>query len=211
MSERHGSLSINSDNIFPIIKKWLYSDHDIFFRELISNGCDAITKLKKLDMMGEYELPEGYKGVSRVDSELKDMEMIAEMADGKLVVRPSRLVYDASVAMDVFDENGNLKTPNRKVVNSELDGYITFRLAVPKTVTEKYAQIVHKSAGYSDSSIRRRASAPLGTMRGRVYPNSVRRAHRYSLELAPALTIRARPILLAPFLHACAWYYIALK
>ena len=63
----------------------------------------------------------------------------------------------------------------------------------------------------SDSSIRRRASAPLGTMRGRVYPNSVRRAHRYSLELAPALTIRARPILLAPFLHACAWYYIALK
>ena len=61
MSEKHGSLSINSDNIFPIIKKWLYSDHDIFYRELISNGCDAITKLKKLDMMGEYELPEGYK------------------------------------------------------------------------------------------------------------------------------------------------------
>ena len=56
-----GSLSINSDNIFPIIKKWLYSDHDIFYRELISNGCDAITKLQKLDMMGEYELPEGYK------------------------------------------------------------------------------------------------------------------------------------------------------
>ena len=62
MAEKHGSLSINSENIFPIIKKWLYSDHDIFFRELISNGCDAITKLKKLDMMGEYSLPEGYKG-----------------------------------------------------------------------------------------------------------------------------------------------------
>ncbi|MGN0155842.1 MAG: molecular chaperone HtpG [Lachnospiraceae bacterium] len=62
MAEKHGSLSINSDNIFPIIKKWLYSDHDIFFRELISNGCDAITKLKKLDMMGEYTLPEDYKG-----------------------------------------------------------------------------------------------------------------------------------------------------
>lgn len=54
MNEKHGNLSINSDNIFPIIKKWLYSDHDIFFRELVSNGCDAITKLKKLDMMGEY-------------------------------------------------------------------------------------------------------------------------------------------------------------
>ena len=65
MAEKHGALSINSDNIFPIIKKWLYSDHDIFYRELISNGCDAITKLKRLDMMGEYELPEGYK--PRVD------------------------------------------------------------------------------------------------------------------------------------------------
>ena len=65
MSAKHGNLSINSDNIFPIIKKWMYSDHDIFVRELVSNGCDAITKLKKLDMMGEYELPEGYK--PRVD------------------------------------------------------------------------------------------------------------------------------------------------
>ena len=61
MSNKHGSLSINSDNIFPIIKKWLYSDHDIFYRELISNGCDAITKLKKLDMMGEYELSQDYE------------------------------------------------------------------------------------------------------------------------------------------------------
>ena len=59
MAEKHGALSINSDNIFPIIKKWLYSDHDIFYRELISNGCDAITKLKKLALMGEYEEPDG--------------------------------------------------------------------------------------------------------------------------------------------------------
>ena len=58
MPEKQGNLSINSENIFPIIKKWLYSDHDIFYRELISNGCDAITKLKKLDMMGEFETPE---------------------------------------------------------------------------------------------------------------------------------------------------------
>ena len=61
MSKRTGSLSINSENIFPIIKKWLYSDHDIFVREVISNGCDAITKLAKLEMMGEYEYPDGYK------------------------------------------------------------------------------------------------------------------------------------------------------
>ncbi len=61
MANKHGSLSIDSDNLFPIIKKWLYSDHDIFYRELVSNGCDAITKLKKLDMMGEYTLPEDFK------------------------------------------------------------------------------------------------------------------------------------------------------
>ena len=61
MGAKHGNLSINSDNIFPIIKKWLYSDHDIFVRELVSNGCDAITKLKKLEMMGEYTFPDDYK------------------------------------------------------------------------------------------------------------------------------------------------------
>ncbi|WP_099466495.1 molecular chaperone HtpG [Konateibacter massiliensis] len=61
MSKQHGSLSIDSENIFPIIKKWLYSDHDIFFRELISNGCDAITKLKKLEIMGEYTIPENHE------------------------------------------------------------------------------------------------------------------------------------------------------
>lgn len=61
MAVKKGTLSIDSENIFPIIKKWVYSDHDIFVRELVSNGCDAITKLKKLDMMDEYELPEGYK------------------------------------------------------------------------------------------------------------------------------------------------------
>ena len=66
MAQKHGSLSINSENIFPIIKKWLYSDHDIFYRELISNGCDAITKLKKLDMMGEYSLPNDYKAKIQV-------------------------------------------------------------------------------------------------------------------------------------------------
>ena len=61
MAAKHGSLSINSDNIFPIIKKWLYSDHDIFYRELISNACDAITKLKKLDMIGEYTLSDDFE------------------------------------------------------------------------------------------------------------------------------------------------------
>lgn len=66
MAIKKGNLSIDSENIFPIIKKWVYSDHDIFMRELVSNGCDAITKLKKLDMMGEYELPDDYKAKIRV-------------------------------------------------------------------------------------------------------------------------------------------------
>ena len=61
MAAKKGSLSINSENIFPIIKKCLYSDHDIFFREMVSNGCDAITKLKKLEIMGEYQFPDDYK------------------------------------------------------------------------------------------------------------------------------------------------------
>lgn len=72
MQNTHGNLSINSDNIFPIIKKWLYSDHDIFFRELISNGCDAITKLKKLDMMGEYTIPEDNEFKIRVIANSND-------------------------------------------------------------------------------------------------------------------------------------------
>ncbi len=72
MEAKKGSLSINSENIFPIIKKWLYSDHDIFYRELVSNGCDAITKLKKLEMMGEYTLPDDYKAKITVEVSPED-------------------------------------------------------------------------------------------------------------------------------------------
>ena len=75
MQSRKGSLSIESENMFPIIKKWLYSDHDIFIRELVSNGCDAITKLKKLDIMGEYTIPDDYKASIQVvvDTEEKSI------------------------------------------------------------------------------------------------------------------------------------------
>ena len=61
MAKKSGSLSINSENIFPIIKKWLYSDHDIFVREVVSNACDAVTKLRKLALIGEFEEPDDYK------------------------------------------------------------------------------------------------------------------------------------------------------
>ena len=78
MAQKKGNLSITSENIFPVIKKWLYSDHDIFLRELISNSCDAITKLKKLEMMGETELPEDYKAKIRVvvNPEEKTLQVI---------------------------------------------------------------------------------------------------------------------------------------
>ncbi|MCI8592334.1 MAG: molecular chaperone HtpG [Lachnospiraceae bacterium] len=78
MAAKHGNLSINSDNIFPIIKKWLYSDHDIFARELVSNGCDAITKLKKLEIMGEYQFADDYKAKIDVivDPEKKTLKFV---------------------------------------------------------------------------------------------------------------------------------------
>ena len=78
MSAKHGSLSINSENIFPIIKKWLYSDHDIFIRELVSNGCDAVTKLKKLSVMGEFEEAddEKYKVEVRINPTDKTLTFI---------------------------------------------------------------------------------------------------------------------------------------
>ncbi len=79
MAQTHGNLSINSENIFPIIKKWLYSDHDIFYRELISNGCDAITKLKKLSMMGEFEMPQEH--TDRVDVILNPEEKTIQIID----------------------------------------------------------------------------------------------------------------------------------
>ena len=78
MANEHGNLSINSQNIFPIIKKWMYSDHDIFYRELISNACDAITKLKKLDLIGEYEAPDDieYKVIVKTSPEHKTIRII---------------------------------------------------------------------------------------------------------------------------------------
>ena len=82
MNEKMGNLSIDSENIFPIIKKWMYSDHDIFYRELVSNGCDAVTKLKKLDMMGEYELPEGFKG--RIDVQVDPTAKTITITDNGL-------------------------------------------------------------------------------------------------------------------------------
>ena len=79
MAAKKGNLSINSENMFPIIKKWLYSDHDIFYREVISNACDAITKIRKLDAMGDYALPDGF--MPKVSVELNDKERTIKITD----------------------------------------------------------------------------------------------------------------------------------
>ncbi|MCI1722007.1 MAG: molecular chaperone HtpG [Lachnospiraceae bacterium] len=78
MAAKKGSLSINSENMLPIIKKWLYSDHDIFIREQVANACDAITKLKKLEGVGEYTPEEGKKYEIRVivDPDEKTLKFI---------------------------------------------------------------------------------------------------------------------------------------
>ena len=79
MAAKRGNLSINSENMFPIIKKWLYSDHDIFYREVISNACDAITKIRKLDAMGDYALADDF--VPQVKVELNDKERTIKVTD----------------------------------------------------------------------------------------------------------------------------------
>ena len=90
MEMRHGNLSINSDNIFPIIKKWMYSDKDIFVREMISNACDAITKRKKLDAVGEAHLPEGYK--ARIDVVVDDKAKTLTFTDNGIGMTADEVV-----------------------------------------------------------------------------------------------------------------------
>ena len=113
MSNTHGSLSINSDNIFPIIKKWMYSDHDIFYRELISNGCDAITKLKKLDMIGEYEAPDDieYKIDVKVSANNKTIKIIDNgigMTDGEVEEYINQIAFSGAEAfLEKYKDKAN--------------------------------------------------------------------------------------------------------
>ncbi len=92
MAAKHGNLSINSDNIFPIIKKWMYSDKDIFIRELVSNGSDAITKRKKLDAIGEVELPEGYK--PKITVSVNDKEKTLKFTDNGIGMTADEVIKD---------------------------------------------------------------------------------------------------------------------
>ena len=115
MAVKKGTLSIDSENIFPIIKKWVYSDHDIFVRELVSNGCDAITKLKKLDMMGEYELPEGYK--PKIEVIVNPEEKTMKFIDNGLGMTAEEVEeYITQIAFQVRHSSlRNIKTRQQKM------------------------------------------------------------------------------------------------
>ena len=121
---KQGSLSINSENIFPIIKKWLYSDHDIFFRELISNGCDAVTKLKKLELMGEFEAPE--------DKIIKIIDNGIGMTGEEVEEYITQIAFSGAEA---FLENYKDKTDNDQIIGHfGLGFYSAFMVAERVTI-----------------------------------------------------------------------------
>ena len=110
---KSGSLSINSENIFPIIKKWLYSDHDIFYRELVSNGCDAITKLKKLELMGEFEKPEDMEYKIQITVNPNDKSIVFEdnglgMTEGEVDEYSNQIAFSGAQAfMEKYKDKAN--------------------------------------------------------------------------------------------------------
>ncbi len=132
MAQKQGSLSINSENIFPIIKKWLYSDHDIFYRELVSNGCDAITKLKKLDMMGEYQLPQDYKAriqviVSPENKTIKIIDNGIGMTEGEVEEYINQIAF--SGATDFIEKYKDKANDDQIIGHFGLGFYSAFMVA----------------------------------------------------------------------------------
>ena len=132
-----GSLSINSENIFPIIKKWLYSDHDIFYRELVSNGCDAITKLKKLALMGEYEEPENpeYKvcvTVNPTDKTIKITDNGLGMTEEEVEQYINQIAF--SGAMDFMNKYKDKANEDQIIGHFGLGFYSAFMVADKVTI-----------------------------------------------------------------------------
>ena len=137
MANKHGSLSIDSENLFPIIKKWLYSDHDIFYRELISNGCDAITKLKKLDMMGETSLPADYKGkieviVSPEDKTIKFIDNGLGMTTDEVEEYITKIAF--SGATDFIEKYKDKSNDDQIIGHFGLGFYSAFMVADVVTI-----------------------------------------------------------------------------
>ena len=132
-----GNLSINSENLFPIIKKWLYSDHDIFFRELISNGCDAVTKLKKLEVMGECDIPEGekFKVQVIVNSDEKTLKFIDNgvgMTDAEVEEYITQIAF--SGATDFLEKYKDKTSEDQIIGHFGLGFYSAFMVAEKVTI-----------------------------------------------------------------------------
>ncbi|RKJ48874.1 molecular chaperone HtpG [bacterium 1XD42-54] len=171
MSKKTGSLSINSENIFPIIKKWLYSDHDIFFRELISNGCDAITKLEKLEMMGEYTFPDNYKKkieviVNPEEKTLKFIDTGLGMTADEVEEYITQIAF--SGATDFLEKYKDKTTDDEIIGHFGLGFYSAFMVADEVHIdTLSYkdgAQAVHwECDGGTDYSIEESSRTQVGT------------------------------------------------
>ena len=171
MAAKKGNLSINSENLFPIIKKWLYSDHDIFFRELISNGCDAITKLKKLEVMGEYSFPDDYE--SKIEVIVNPEEKILKFIDNGIGMTSDEVEeYITQIAFsgaEAFLEKYKDKTNEDQIIGHfGLGFYSAFMVAenvhIDTLSSQKDAKAVHwECDGNTDYTIEDGSRTTVGT------------------------------------------------
>ena len=135
--KKKGSLSINSENIFPIIKKWLYSDHDIFIREVVSNACDAITKLRKLTLIGEYEEPEDIQYRIDVIASAKDKTLtFIDNGIGMTAEEVNEYINQIafSGASDFLEKYKDKATDDQIIGHFGLGFYSTFMVADKVTI-----------------------------------------------------------------------------
>ncbi len=168
---KQGNLSINSENLFPIIKKWLYSDHDIFFRELISNGCDAVTKVKKLEIMGEYQLEDNEKFKIQVivnpdDKTLKFIDNGIGMTDEEVEEYITQIAF--SGATDFLEKYKDKTNEDQIIGHFGLGFYSAFMVADKVTIDtlswQKDAKPVHwECDGDSEYSISEGTRTERGT------------------------------------------------
>ncbi len=171
MTEVQGNLSIDSENIFPIIKKWLYSDHDIFIREMVSNGCDAITKVKKLDVMGEISLPDGYKPqikvvVSPEDKTIQFMDNGIGMTADEVKEYINQIAFSGAAE---FIEKYKDKTNDEQIIGHfGLGFYSSFMVADRVTIetlsfTQEAEAVYWESDGGMEFSMREGERETAGT------------------------------------------------
>lgn len=172
MAAKRGNLSINSENMFPIIKKWLYSDHDIFYREVISNACDAITKIRKMDAMGDYALPDGFKPSVKVilDDKAKTIT-ITDNGIGMTAEEVEQYINQVafSGATDFMERYKDKASGDQIIGHFGLGFYSTFMVSdqveIETLSCQKDAKPVHWACdGSSEYDIEEGSKTDVGTM-----------------------------------------------